>query len=156
MEVTDCTSSAVSALVRRRLSVSNFSQYHISDTLLHSSSSTHTIASSTILNLFDCDRQWPDIILDTVETNFLSSFLPSNQCQRETLGIMKWANFQCLERLTSSAIRLAKQILLNIKNRLVEVVYQKQHYGMPGRSPTSSTWDEIHIISNLTLFHKRN
>jgi hypothetical protein len=35
---------------------------------------TH-IASSTILNLLKCDlaAQCPDIILDTVETNFLSS-----------------------------------------------------------------------------------
>jgi hypothetical protein len=50
------------------------------------------------------------------EKKFLSSLKPSGE----------WSD-QCLQRPTSPAIFLAKQILPNLKNRPVDVVYQKQH-----------------------------
>jgi hypothetical protein len=57
-----------------------------------------------------CDRA--DIILNTVEANFLSSLWPSNQGRTETF-VWSMQIFQCLQRLTSPAILLAKQILQN-------------------------------------------
>jgi hypothetical protein len=57
-------------------------------------SCTHTlIRSSTIRNLPRCDRakQCPDKTLDTVQTNLLSSFWPSNQGRCVTSGKIEWA-----------------------------------------------------------------
>jgi hypothetical protein len=56
------------------------------------------IALWVILNILKCDRatQWPDNILETVETNFLPSLWPSNQGRRETFGSMEWKIYQCL------------------------------------------------------------
>jgi hypothetical protein len=89
-----CTPNAVSASVRWHLLVSNLSQCHIkSGPLFYGPSSTLTY------RFFDNSKYvcvWPsgrsDIILDTVEINFLSSRWPSNQGQREIFGTMEWEN----------------------------------------------------------------
>jgi hypothetical protein len=98
--------------------------------LFHSPSNK---ASSTILNLLKCDRavQWPDIILDTVETNFLSSAWPSNQGRRETSGVWSEQIYQCPQRPTSPATLSVKQISPNPKNPSAEVAYQNQRHLMP-------------------------
>jgi hypothetical protein len=71
MGVPSWTSSAVIASVKRRLLISNLPHSHIRWSIVLYQPHTH-IASSTILNL----QVHNDIILDTVETNFLSSLRP--------------------------------------------------------------------------------
>jgi hypothetical protein len=100
--------SATSASMRRFISNRNNNHLH-----------THThIRSSTIRNLPRCNRtvQFPDKFLDTVHTNLLSSFWPSNQDRSVTSGKIEWANlpvsaesyFACHALINANLVKLWK------------------------------------------------
>jgi hypothetical protein len=110
--VPSCTSSAVSPSVRRRLSVSNLSQYHITWSTV--SQSFKLTAPSTILNLLKCDCTNDQTLFSTQKKQIsCPPFDPQTKVEEqpsvlwsERSGLSKTAQFNPACHAQSSIISL--------------------------------------------------
>jgi hypothetical protein len=133
--VSSCTLNAVSALVRRPVPL-GLESFTVPYQVVHCFIVLHTYtihtARLTIRNLLKCDQaaQWPDTILDTVETNFLSSFWPSNQGRRKTFGCMEWVKLPVSAASHFPCNSFSKKDLAKPWKSIAKVAYQKQHYSI--------------------------
>jgi G3E family GTPase len=136
------TSSTVSASVSRSLSVFNLAQSFVV---------LQTHKHLTIINLikYDWAAQWPDIILDIVKKNLVLD--SQTTIQEKPSRIWSGQTYQYLQRHTSPAIFLVKQILPNPEDWAAKMVFQKQHHLMSINY--SPTWNKIYISVTQRKIH---
>jgi hypothetical protein len=101
--------------------------------------SSGSLHSLLVLNLLKCGQEayWPDIILDIVETKFLSSVWPSNQGRREPFASIEWANLPVFAASHFPCHSLSKTDLAKPWQSTGSLVHQLTHYSQALRETGS-------------------